>query len=297
MSASQESLARTMDRVAAAIHALHGSRGLALGILGLLALSLIEPILPRNADRFWIVLPVFALFVIGGSTLAREGVAAQHRVRRLLEDDAAARKVARRLAWPALLLVLLSPRIFLAMYGIPHLNPLTGLAIPAVQQTITVAFLYFVLLVPVMYLRASRRYAPEIIPKRPRDLTRHDRSHQERDWLLWMSLALAVVWAWLLHPFWAPFSLLDWPPGLDSMRAGVRGVASITYALGIPIVLFVNMVSYLRLLRAIQVEGQWRTRAKLAWATGLHVAAILGAIVLHAYDLLWIVQYRNAVPF
>lgn len=285
-----------LERAAIGLHSVHGSRGLFLGALGLLALTLADPAIPRDVDRTLLTAPVFLVLVLGLVTLPREAVAAQQRARSLLEADEPERLLARRLWWPFLLVVLLAPRVFLAAYGIPHMNPLTGVITPGVQRQITVAFLFFVLLLPVIYLRASRRYAPHIVAKRPAHLPREDRSHQDRDLLLLLGFVLLVAWAWLLRPFWAPFSLIEWLPSLTSLEAGPRGVASITFAVAIPLILWTTLVAHLALLNRIVRTKAW-DRPRVVALAASHLLLAFVAIILHVYDLLWIAQYRSAVGF
>lgn len=289
-------LAAAQERSAALLHLVHGSRGLLAGAVGLLLLSLAEPTLPP-ADRTAVTAPLLALLLLGLATLPREGVATQQRARALRGDPHAAGRMARRTLWLFVLLLLLAPRVFLAAYGVPHLNPLTGVILPDTQRYLSLLYLFLLLLLAVLYLRSSRRYAPHILPKRPRDLARHDRSHQERDTLLWMILGLGLLWGWLLRPFWHPFSLLAWPPELDSLRQGPAGVSSLAFSLTIPLMLFLNLVAHLGLLRDIARDDAWHEeRALVAWAM-VHAALALTVIILHAYDLLWIAQYRSAVRF
>lgn len=289
-------LASGLDRAAVVLHAVHGSRGLLAGALGLLLFSLVEPTLP-HADRTALTLPLLALLVAGLATLPREGVATQQRARALRGDPHAATRMARRTLWLVALLMLLSPRVFLAAYGVPHLNPLTGIILPDTQRYLSLLFLFLLLLLAVLYLRSSRRYAPHILSRRPRDLARHDRSHQERDTLLWMIVGLALLWGWLLRPFWHPFSLFQWPPALDSLRQGPAGVGSLAFSLTIPLMMFLSLVAHLSLLRDIARDDSWHEdRALAVWAT-VHAALALTVIILHAYDLLWIAQYRSAVRF
>lgn len=290
-------LRRILDFLAAAAHILHGTRGLMLGAAALLVLGLVDPILPPDLDRLLFVLPVFAVLVIGAATLAREGVAVQQRARALASTDAGSRRLAQTLVWPALLCILLAPRFFLAAYGIPHISPFTGLLLPAAQQRLTHVFLFVTVLVAALYLRSTKHYARHAVAKRPRELSRDDRSHQERDGLLWMSGITAAVYAWLLYPFWRPFSLLQWPPGLESLDAGSRGVASLTFSLVVPLVLFIVLAGHGALLYDMARRGEIRQRPWLtAWAA-LHALLGVAAAALHVYDLLWIAQYRAAAPF
>jgi hypothetical protein len=286
-----------IEGVALAVHRLHGTRGLSVAATSLLVLALVEGFLPPGLDLTFVMVPVVAILAIGLFTLPREGVAAQQRARSLLTDAEAPNKMIRRMIWLVLLVVLLLPRVFLGLYGIPHMSPLTGLLEPSLHRRITLVAIYCVLLVSILYLRSGRRYAPHIVPQRPKDLSKQDRSHSRRDVLLGLVVAILVLWSWLLYGFWRPFSLLEWPPSLDSLGQGVRGVSSIAFALVIPATLFVTAVAHLSLLHDIWREGQWRRRATLASLSGVHVAIAFLAIALHVYDLLWIVRYQSLTLF
>lgn len=286
-----------VDRTARAVHALRGSRGVYLGALGFLIITWAEPAIDPEVNRLILTLPVFTVFVVGLVTLPREGVAARERALALLDREAGWRPMARRLIWPALLCLLLAPRVFLAAYGVPHMHPLTGVITPAIQRQLTVTFLFLLLLLPAIYLRSSRSYAPHIEPQRPVHLDPDDATHTQRDLLLWMSVAIAVAWAWLLSPFWSPFSLLEWTPDLDSLRLGARGVGSIAFALTIPLVLWMSLNAHLVFLHAAWQREVFATRRRQIALAALHVVLILAALVLHIWDLLWIAQYRSAVGF
>ncbi len=285
------------ERIAQALHAIHGSRGILAGSLGLLLLGLADPALPRDLNRTLLTGPLLLVLIAGLLTLAREGVATQQRARTLRNDETATRKMTRRLLWLLPLTLLLSPRIFLAAYGVPHLNPLTGVIFPDTQRHLALLFLFLLMLLAAMYLRSSKRYAPHIRSRRPRDLPHEDLSHQERDWLLWMVIGIALAWGWLLRPFWHPFSLLQWPPSLNSLQQGAAGVGALAFSLAIPMMLFLNLASHLSLLRDIQIAGTWHKDRHIAAMAAIHVTLSLTAIILHAYDLLWIAQYRSAVRF
>lgn len=294
---TRHATASFVETVSTAVHFLHGTRGLAAAGLALMVLGIVDPLIPSGVDRTALVLPVFLVLIIGAGTLAREGVAAQARAKALLHVDAGVKRLYQRLLWPVLLIVLLAPRLFLGAYGVPHMSPLTGLVLPSIQQRLTHGYLFLVLLVAVLYIRSTRRYARHIIPKRPKDLSTADRSHQERDGMLWMSAAILVAYAVLLRPFWAPFSLLAWPPGLESISVGARGVGSIAFSLVIPLLLFVSVSAHAALARDLQRRGKIGQRPWLFTGAVLHVVLGLAATALHAYDLLWIAQYRSAAPF
>lgn len=283
------------EAVARVVHALHGTRGLLWGGAGLLVLNLVEPAMGRGVLRTLLVAALFALFLVGLFTLPREGATAIRRARRLLHEPHAMARMARRLAWPVLLIVFLLPRVFLgATVDSPNLNPLSGLVLPSMIRRIALLFLFLVLLLPIAYLRSSRRYAPDLQVMRPKDLPREDHSHQARDILLVTMAALLVLWGWLLHPYWHPFTLLQWPPSLASLQSGVAGVARVAFSLTIPVVLYMTMVSHLGLVKQI-VRSPGRHHGVLAMAL-LHVALALLAVVMHARVLLLIVEIQRA-PF
>ncbi len=290
-------VANGLDGLAILAHTFHGTRGLMLGGAGLFVLGLAQPLLPPEMSRLWFVAPVFAVLVIGLTTLPREGVAAQQRARALARHDDAVGRLARSLIWPILLMVFLIPRVFLAAFGVPHLSPLTGLTIPSVQQRITHVLLFTLILIAAAYLRSTSRYASHVIAKRPKDLSREDRSHQERDALLWLGLGLLLAYAFLLRSFWQPFSLVAWPPDLDSLRVGARGVASITFSIAIPLIVFTVITSHAGLLRDLVRKSLWREKPEVFLLAATHVALGITCVAMHAYDLLWIAQYRAWAPF
>lgn len=288
---------RGWEHLATFVHFIHGTRSLGLAVVLLLLLTLAEPVFPQGLGRVTYTLPVFVLALIGLLTLPREAVAMQLRVQKLVLEPGAAAALARHLAYPLALLLLLAPTVFLAAYGIPHLSPLTGLVTPEIQQRVAVAYLFLLLLVPVLQLRSSRRYAPEIATRRPRDLPPLAFEHRQRDLLQALQLTLIVVWLLVLVPFWSPFSLFQWLPDLDSFTAGVRGVATLAYAIFLPTMLFMHAATHAQALRHLVREGDWREETADVVLLLLHILASLGAILLHAYDVLWIARYQSAVGF
>lgn len=288
---------RWVHHLGSVIHFLHGSYGIFAGATLFLILAWAEPALPRGTDLLLFVGPLFLILAIGLITLPREGVAAQQRAVAVLSSPDGPQVMARRLIWPIALCILLAPRIFLAAYGVPHLNPLTGVITPGVQLRLTVTFLFGVLLVPALYLRASRRYAPQIKTSRPSELEQNDFTHTQRDLLLAMTGLLLIAWAWLLRPFWFPFSLFGWPPSLASLHEGARGVGSVAFALIIPAMLWMSLAAHLGTLWTVGRGGTWSEHRRCVMLAALHIGFIVFAIVLHIYDLLWIAQYRRAVGF
>ena len=282
------------DRLARAVHAVHGTRGLGISAGLLLAISLLEPALPPGFPRILLVIPAFALLVTGLLTLPREGVAAQDRALALLEHPAPVAPMVRRLLWIGLTVFLLLPRVFLGVYAnSPHLNPLAGLVLPDILRRVALAFLFVVLLAPIAYLRSSRRYAPHIRVRRPVEIDRAEEGGLDRrDILLILTYLLLVAWAYLLSPFWRPFTLLEWPPGLGSLTQGTRGVAAISFALAPPLVLFASLVAHLTLLRRLRSAKGWPHLRGVTALALVHVALILLAVALHMYDLLWIARYQ-----
>lgn len=290
-------LAHATERTAAFLHVLHGTRGLLLAGTTLLALALLEPFLPAGTPLAVLTLPAFIVLVLGLSTLPREGVAAQWRARSLAAETGAPKRLGRSLVWPSLLCVLLLPKVFLALYGIPHLSPFTGLLLPDLIRRVAVVSLFVVVLVPILYLRSTRLYAPDIPVRRPRDLAHEDGSHAARGMLLWMQGALVLAWGWLTWPFWRPFTLFHWPPSLAMFGHGASSVASAAFAVIVPVLLWTTTVAHLALLQDLVQHRRWRdhpTRTALAL---VHVMlAVLGA-VLHTYAVMWIVRYRSAALF
>lgn len=284
------------ERVAWLVHALHGTRSLLASAVLLLLLSLIETALTARLLRSGLIIVALLLLVNGLATLAREGAVAEEHVRHLLDRPDARQAMARRLVWPVLLLVLLLPRFFLAVYGIPHLNPLTGLVLPSIQRRITLVYLLIVVLVPIIYMRVGRRYAPHVAVPRPKQLADDDPAHGTRNALLLACGVLVPIWLLLMRPFWAPFSLLAWPPGLASL-ASVRGVAALSYTLAVPVPLFMVLSGHLGLLRELHRRNLWGARWDLAALGIAHIVFTLVAVALHGYDILWVVRYEAGARF
>ncbi len=281
-----------IERIAAGIHRIHGTRGLLAAAAVLLAMGLSEPLLPTWLAGIVVVTLIFALLTIGAGTLPREGVALQRRVVALAGRSDAVRMLWTTAAWPAVLALFMQPRIFLGAYGVPHMSPLTGVVPPEMQQQVSHVFLFALLLVMVAYLRHTRHYALGIVPLRPIQMRRLDDGHRERDALLWMGLGVLLVYGALLRPFWEPFSLAEWPPGFSSLES-TRGIASITFAIVPPLLMFTSITGHAMLLRHETLKG----RRPIVAASIAHIGLCLLVVALHAYNLLWIAQYRAAARF
>ena len=285
------------DRLAAMIHVVHGTRGLSVALPLLLLFALVEPLMPDAFPDVVLMLPLFALLIAGASTLPREGVAAQARARSLVYEKEANGKLLYRLAWPALLVIVLSPRIFLAALGIPHLSPLAGVLTPALLQRTATVFLLATMLVPLLYLRSTRGYDPSIKPVRPKFTEQAGFPPGSRDALLAFTVLLGVTWAGLLEPFWRPFTLFDWPPSLGSFTEGPRGLARLAFTLLVPLPLLMTVTAHLALLYELHLEKRLRERLDVATLAALHVGLTLWAAALHAYDALWVVRYQVQSEF
>lgn len=272
---------------------IEGTRGLLSGTALLLLAAMTEPGLPRDFPRWLFTVPAIALLLIGLVTLPREGVAAQERLIALGEEGNW-RKILKRLAWLGIAVVLLLPRLFLGAYGIPHLNPLVGLVPQLWVVRLATMFLFVILLLPTLYLRAGRRGAQWPRPAETKDDTQTVR---RRDTLLVGVGLLLVVWGLLLRPFWAPFSLLQWPPELWSLAAGARGVAALAFALVPPAVLFMAMNAQVALVRRLVHSQRTPDRDRCLTAAGVHILLVLLAAFLHGYDLLWIARYESLAQF
>lgn len=273
--------------------AVEGTRGLLQGTGLLLLAALIEPALPAGFPRVLFTVPALLLLLAGLVTLPWEGLAAQQRACALAEARDW-RPLARQLPWIAVVVLLLLPRLFLGAYGIPHLNPLVGVVPAHWIVRLATAFLFFVLLAPLLSLRATRQGA--LWPNQPLP-PRRESGIRQRDALLAGTAILLAVWALLLHPFWAPFSLLQWPPALWSLSLGARGVAALAFALVPPAVYFLALCAqgtlFGRLLRQPASSGRDRCLA----VAGAHILLILLAAFLHGYDLLWIARYESLAQF
>lgn len=290
--AGQTGWRAAVEVVAASLHSVRGTRSLASAGGLVLLLTITEPLLPG------VLLPGFtglalALLAIGVLTLPRETAAAQQRLGAGLAEPGTERRLARLLALPLLLVVLLLPRLFLAAYGIPHLTPASGLLLPSMVRRIALIFLAAVLLVPVWaFHRARSRLGPGPVP-RPRDLHATDLEDDRRELLLGCLFVLGAVWLLLLRSFWWPFSLLDWPPGLSSLAAA-RGVTALAFTLVVPAVLFAGLALHGELLRQVWRLAPSPRRSRLVGLAIGHVALLLIALALHAYDLLWVAKYQVA---
>ena len=270
--------------------AVEGSRGLLWGTGLLLLAALLEPGLPTGFPKWLFTIPALTLLVAGLLTLPHEGVALQDRLIGLGEAGDA-RGLLRPVVWLGLAVLLLLPRLFLGAYGIPHLNPLVGLVPTPWVVRVATAFLFVVLLMPTLYLRAGR--VGSQWPAAPVD----EALQRRRDTLLVAAMLLLVVWALLLRPFWSPFSLLHWPPQLWSLTAGSRGVAALAFALVPPAVLLMALNAQAALLRRLARAPRSPQRDRCLAAAWLHVALVLLAAFLHGYDLLWIARYESLAQF
>ena len=273
--------------------AIEGTHGLLLGTGLLLLAAMLEPGLNASFPRWLFTVPALALLATGLLTLPREGVAAHERAL-ALADAADWRSIAKRTAWIAVAVVLLLPRLFLGAYGIPHLNPLVGL-VPQqwVVRTATV-FLFVVLLAPILYLRSGRQHKDHADAMQ---WPEGDPRLRRQDTLLVGAYLLLVVWALLLKPFWAPFSLLQWPPELWSLAAGARGVAALAFAVVPPAVLFMALAAQTAAVRRLARAPRGPDRDKALWASAAHILLVLTAAFLHGYDLLWIARYESLAQF
>jgi hypothetical protein len=190
--------------------------------------------------------------------------------------------------WPTLLVILLLPRIFLGAYGIPHLSPLAGLVLPDIQRRIALAFIAVILAVAFRGLASIRKLAPSVPVARPRDMPPDDPRHAIRDVLLVTTVLAIVIWAYMLHIFWQPFSVMSWPPSLASLENGVRGVAAFGFSVAIPAVLFVQLAAYAELW-----QDAPRSDARIRVLAIVHTALTVIAIALHVYDVLWVGAYQT----
>lgn len=273
--------------------AVEGTRGLLLGTGLLLVAALLEPALPADFPRWLVTVPALALLAAGLATLPWEGLAAQQRAVALAQArDAGA--LARRLAWIALTVALLLPRLFLGAYGVPHLNPLVGVVPPLWLVRAGTVFLFLVLLAPLLYLRAGRRGAPWPALAPP---PREEAGLGRRDTLLAATALLLLVWAVLLRPFWTPFSLFQWPPETWSLTVGARGVAAVAFALVPPAVYFLALCAQGTLLGRLLRQPRDAARDRCLALAILHTLLILTAAFLHGYDLLWIARYESLAQF
>lgn len=283
---------KAAEHVGTLIHDLHGTRSLAAAGVLVLLLTLTEPVLPDLVVPGLSGLAV-VLLVLGVLTLPRETAAAQQRLATALGQPGTQRLLGRLLVLPALLLILLLPRLFLAAYGIPHLTPASGLLLPSIVNRVALVFLAAVLLVPILGFRQVRHRLGHGPVPRPRDLAATDIEDDRRELLLAGVVVLGIVWLWLLEAFWTPFSLLAWPPRLASLDSA-RGVTAIAFTIVVPAVLFAGTAIHAELLRAAWRLERSRRRSSLLVLAGAHLLLLFAALALHAYDLLWIAKYQSA---
>lgn len=272
---------------------IEGTRGLLWGTGLLLLGALVEPGLPAGVPLLLLTVPALLLLATGLVTLPRDGLAAHDRTVRLAAG-LDWRAMLRRLTWIGVAVVLLLPRLFLAGYGIPHMNPVVGLVSQQWIVRLATAFLFAALLVPILYLRAGRRGVPW---PRPHELPEGDPQARRHDALLIGIALLVVVWALMLRPFWTPFSLLQWPPELWSLTAGTRGVAALAFAVVLPAVLFTALAANAALLRVLLDVAPSPDRTKCLSIAATHIALTLLAAFLHGYNLLWIARYESLAQF
>lgn len=280
-----------LEPLARSVHFVHGTRGIIVASGLLLGWLLIEP----NVDSRiapWVVAPLLLLLVLGLATLAREGVAVQLRARELLHHENPVRVLQKRAVLLALLLVLLLPRVFLALYGIPHLSPAAGYLAPQAVQSIAAAHVAAIVLIAALYLRSSGMEA-HVPVRRPIELRDGSGQHLARTGLQVALLVTVVASLWALRGFWQPFSLLEWPPGLASLSS-VRATASIAVAVAPPALLLCALVGHIEHLWTIVAGRSFRARrSETLWT----VALATGVVVcgwLHLRNLLWVERFQQA---
>lgn len=290
------SLGGVRERFADGVHALRGTRGLTVAAALLLLAAAVEPALPAAFPNIVYALPLLLLLAVGLLTLPREAIAVQGRARSLLDEPEAPRRMVKRAFWGALVVLALAPNLFLAVQGVPHLSPLAGLALPGLIRWVGLLGLAVTLLLVVLYLRSSRSYAPSIATRRPREF---DEAERDRWGVLVVLIFLVVVaWGWMLQGFWRPFSLFQWHGGdlggyFASLTLGARGIAGIAFAVLPPALLFIVLSAHAELLWQIRRQRAWRQQQQVAALATLHVAFCLLGIVMHTYNLLWLVRFRS----
>lgn len=288
--------ARSTKLLEERLFALRGTRGLTLAAGALLVFATVEPALPRAFPALLYTLPLFLVLLLGFFTLPREAVAVQLRARVVIDDPEAVKRMMKRAAFGGAVCIALVPNLFLAVQGVPYLNPLVGLVHPAVIRWVSLVGMLVVLLLSVLYLRSSRSYAPWIATPRRGELTPPLESR--RDVLAVLILLVVVGWGWMLQGFWRPFSLLQWHGAdlagyFESLRVGARGISAIAFAVIPPALLFVVLTAHLDLLWVVKARGVWRERKAVASMALVHVALCLLGVALHTYNVLWLVRYRT----
>lgn len=284
-----------MSRWAHFVHTMRGTRSLSTAVALLTVLTLLEPILGQGWAWSLGTLPAMFLVVLGVATLPREGVTVQDRVYEAAASPEGARLLLRRALLPAVLVVLLLPRLFLVFFGIPHLTPWTGLLAPSVERSLALGYLFLILWLPLVAIRRTHVLAPHLEVFAPSALASDDPRHRRRTALLLLIVAVVAVWVIALRPFWHPFSLFSWPPGLGSLTT-VAGPARIAYVIILPTALLTRLAAHAgALLRTLRLRPVHVVAT--AGALTLHVVLTLAAAALALYDLFWIVQYQNTVQF
>lgn len=284
------------ERLADGLHAARGTRGLTVAAALLLFAAAVEPALPERFPNIVYAIPLLVLLGTGLFTLPREAIAVQGRARSLLEEPQAPKRMVKRGVWGVVVVLALSPNIFLAVQGAPHLSPLAGLALPEVIRWVGLLGLALTLLLVVLYLRSSRSYAPSIVTRRPREF--EDRERDRWEILVVVLFVIVVAWGWMLQGFWRPFSLFQWH-GADlaayfaSLNLGARGIAGVAFAVLPPALLFIVLSAHAELLWHIGRRRAWRDEATVAALAAVHVGLCLLGIILHTYNLLWIVRFRS----
>ncbi len=287
---------RGLALIADGLHAARGTRGLTVAAALLLLAAAVEPALPDAFPNIVYTLPLLVLLAAGLLTLPREAIAVQGRARSLLDNPGAPKRMMKRAAWGVVVVFVLSPNIFLAVQGAPHLSPLAGLALPEMIRWVSLLGLALTLLLVVLYLRSSRSYAPSIATRRPREFD--DKEHDRWEVLVVLLFVIVVAWGWMLQGFWRPFSLFQWH-GVEfggyfaSLTLGARGIAGLAFAVLPPALLFIVLSAHAEILWEIGRRRSWRDEVKVAALAGLHGAFCLLGIILHTYNLLWIVRFRS----
>lgn len=282
--------------LADAVHRARGTRGLTVAAGLLVVFAALEPTFEDWFPKILYTLPLVVLGVVGLVTLPREGVAVHARALAVLEDPRGPKRMLRRAVLGAAVCLSLFPSIFLAVQGVPHLSPLAGLAPPELVRWIGLVGLVVVVLLVVLYLRSSRGYAAEISTPRKDELD--DDAEARRDVLGLSLVVILVAWAWMLQGFWRPFSLLEWHGGdleayFASLELGARGVAGIAFAVVPPALLFIVLSAHLNLLWQVGRRRLWKEKKSVVALAWVHVAFCVVGVVLHMYNVLWIVRFRT----
>ncbi|MGB0652856.1 MAG: hypothetical protein ACPGQL_06610 [Thermoplasmatota archaeon] len=277
------------ERRTALLDGLAGTRGLAVALPTLVAISWLQGFLPNDFDVTLLTVPLALLVAWALLSVPREGARAlvAARAEGLMAAFDASR-LRRDLVAPGLLVVLLLPRLFLGFYGIPHMSPLAGLVLASITRRVAALAIVLVVWAAAATLRRHAKRTDVATP-----------SLRRRDAQVIAVWGLVLVWLVLLHPFWAPFGPLGWPPAFTDLGR-IDALLRVTMSVAVPVLLFPVLVVHAERVKQLirrRAAGEALPGVGLLSLFGLQVLLALGAVALHTYVLLWIANYHAATGF